>query len=299
MAFFDKFLLSRNRSFDSGFFAPVAHADLLREVRSELERRGMSWRQRGDCLEVRRAGQRWLVGLPLLARECRGTSGSARRTVIADHLNEVLRSSGGERALGLVVRSWRSAEARLRTQLCPAKSENAERSELISQRVAPGLDALLVCDVDGDSAPVRRADARRWGLSPAELMRVGLDNLREREPEIPEELDLENGTGVRAARSSRYSAARALLAEVPAAPHGAIVAVPTRHAALWHEVRGSTAESAARAMLPIVRELHREGPDPLTDNLYWLCDGSARELPMHGSRVELDRELRDRIERPS
>jgi hypothetical protein len=63
----------------------------------------------------------------------------------------------------------------------------------------------------------------------------------------------------------------------PAAPHGALVAIPSRHTVLAHPVRDGGAIHVLAHLLELGQRLSR-GPGALTDAVYWLRDGELERL---------------------
>jgi len=59
----------------------------------------------------------------------------------------------------------------------------------------------------------------------------------------------------------------------PAAPHGTLVAVPTRNAVLAHPIRDARVVGVVDPMLELARSAAEQDPAPLSTRLFWLRDG--------------------------
>jgi hypothetical protein len=80
---------------------------------------------------------------------------------------------------------------------------------------------------------------------------------------------------------SFFTATHALWADEldpPPSEHGALVAVPTRHAVLFHPIRDGRMFNVLGRMFEMAREIEREGPGSISNALYWLREGRLKRL---------------------
>ena len=63
----------------------------------------------------------------------------------------------------------------------------------------------------------------------------------------------------------------------PASPHGALVAIPSRHTVVAHPIRHGGAIHTLAHLLELGQRLSR-GPGALTEAVYWLRDGELERL---------------------
>lgn len=91
-----------------------------------------------------------------------------------------------------------------------------------------------------------------------------------------------------------------LLGPFPA--DGAIVSVPAGHSVLVHPLEGpAEARLAIDALIPITRQLFRQGPDSISAHLYWWRDGRLEWIPTYfardGIEAYLPADLADLLQR--
>ena len=60
---------------------------------------------------------------------------------------------------------------------------------------------------------------------------------------------------------------------------GAIVSMPIRHSVLVHPIDDSTVRPAIAGMIPITRQLFKQGPGSVSPHLYWWRDGALEWIP--------------------
>lgn len=67
----------------------------------------------------------------------------------------------------------------------------------------------------------------------------------------------------------------------PLGDHGAIVTIPHGYSVLVHSIEPDTLRIAVNAMIPITRQLYRQGPSPVSPHLYWWYDGRLTWMPTY------------------
>jgi hypothetical protein len=163
------------------------------------------------------------------------------------------------------------------------------RPDLLDTRtVLMRLPALGAEPVD-----VTVVEAAPWGLTPDELIAIGLDNLERREPpKFRQTPKLERGVQVSLLYGEHpFAAAYALsVARYPTCVgnKGALVAVPTRHATLCYPIESSRAFHAYLALVSMTTQLQVDGENPIVPHVYWFHDGvfEAQPVRIEGTRVE-------------
>jgi hypothetical protein len=204
--------------------------------------------------------------------------------IIAAHFGGLERSRrDGEEIMRLSEDFARASEL-LAVRLYPeAGLRSIGPDKLVCRRDLEGTLTALVFDMPSTIHTVAAEQAAPWGRSREELLRLGLENVRSRCR--PDESEVEIGDGCRIrliSGDSFLTASHALLlADRPGCGgrHGALVAVPHRHAVICCPIDGAAVLKAVRLLPPIVRGMEREGPGSISSNLYWHREGRFLNLP--------------------
>jgi hypothetical protein len=186
----------------------------------------------------------------------------------------------------------------LRVRLVPDTPGDAATFERFgARRFAEGIVALLAVDV---------ADAIRC-VSVGEVAALGWDveetwasahaqTIVLEQPEELHTIDVGGASflhvfGERPFTASMVTAVDDLIDPVAPIGHaGAIVSLPLRYSILVHPVVDQSVITAIEAMVPITRQLFKQGPGSVSPHLYWWRNGELTWLPTvfehHGLDVE-------------
>lgn len=66
--------------------------------------------------------------------------------------------------------------------------------------------------------------------------------------------------------------------DIPTSPHGWIVGIPHRHAVLVYPITNLEAVRILPGFVYVLQSMHREGPGPISDSLFWLKEGRLTKL---------------------
>jgi hypothetical protein len=69
--------------------------------------------------------------------------------------------------------------------------------------------------------------------------------------------------------------------DIPTSPHGYIVGIPHRHAVLVYPITSLEAVRILPGFVYVLQSMHKEGPGPITDSLFWLKEGQLTKLGYH------------------
>lgn len=219
------------------------------------------------------------LGLLELAQHCHLTDRDNWRDLITTHLRTMTAH------LGDVVEPFSMFD--LRVRLVPDTPADAETFGRLGARCfAEGVVAFLAVDV---------ANAVR-GVSLDELTDLGWDIdeawasalIQTEVLELPDELheiDLGDARFFHVFGQRPYTAsmvgvvdqlisARARIGEL-----GAIVSLPLRHSILVHPVEDDSVEAAMAGLVPITRQLFKQGPGSVSPHLYWWRGGELMWIP--------------------
>lgn len=166
---------------------------------------------------------------------------------------------------------------------CPADREIFEH--LGARPFAEGVVQMLAVDVPGAvrSVPVREIEEYGWDVEEAWASAWAQTETLEHPDEV-HVIDVGGATltHVFGERSFTSSLVRVIDQIVgPFDERGAIVAIPIRHSMLVHPIRDASARTAAAALIPITRQLHRQGPGSVSAHLYWWRDGELTWIPTY------------------
>lgn len=268
------------------FFASAEYRDFLEEVSQELGRRSLPFELGDGTVNVAIPGAEPAdYGLLNLAQTCHATPRADWPSTIREHFDNAFRSSRDaqeidERAGALDnVREW----LKVRLYHTDYLSQMGD-SGLVHRQPADGLIETLVYDLPGSVRTVPPDHVRAWGVALEDLFRLGLANVRaERPAPVLQTFDVGKGAVLRAlVGDSFFTASHILfleehLRETP--EFGALVAVPHRHAALFHPITDMGVMSAVNSMIPIAFGMYQEGPGSLSSGIYWWKGGRLRLLP--------------------
>ena len=232
----------------------------------------------GGGLEVvDESGNRSTVGLANLAQVCHHAPRSEWPGVIATHFSAILEKPEAAPS------SIEEARPMLRVRLIPDDFEaGSALGELATRPVADGLRAALVLDHPRTISYVTTDVSGQWQTSAAELFEIAIDNVRQHEKPTVEriagEVPLTFLLG-----DSFYVASNLLLLDDfldPRTPHGAIAAAPNRHMVVFQPIVDLSIAGSINAVLPIIHQAYREGPAPISPDLFWWRDGQLTLLPV-------------------
>lgn len=299
-------------------FETLARFDVFLEwLQEDLENRGIP-----QLSKVLRAGG-FIVKLPkknvtlmldVLARACAGTDDPIAWSQALDaYLTEriggprlgeagpvVLRAPPSAPAASAAAPSFEGIRDQLKVQLYgPAglASLGFNIDELVSRTLATGLTALVVWDKGGSEQVIPARFAEAWGQSPAQLVNLGLSNVRRTEQVETQVVDAAPGlVGNLIVGPGHYVAAWALGLTPPEGttwPQGVLLALPSRQSALYHPVDGPAALQAYGWLAGVARKLHDEYDDPISDQVWWLRGDKLLPMP---SRIVPDANGQPRLE---
>jgi hypothetical protein len=272
----------------------------LRAVEDHFRRRGRAVRIRDGVVylsddEASRGGGRGggddndqdagpsQLGLQNLAQLCAQVEPAQWPQTIARHF-DALESSRAEAAVALAdVEDYEKVKSLLAVRLMP--KEGVPLDTMVYREDLDGTISNLVFDLPSSIRTVHVDEERRWPVGQSEIFRTALANTRRLSAPETAEVDLGDGVKLTAVTGSdNYVTTHALmLDEHPEwlGPHGALFAVPHRHALLVFPIRDAGVLQAVQKLALIARGMEKEGPGSITSNLFWYrrADGKSVHLP--------------------
>ena len=260
------------------FFQPAAFRAFLEALDAELKRRGIAY-EMGEGVVRRTGAEPQEYGVVNLAQICNQAPRERWSSLVTEHFDRIERSRSEADGLDALGRDYARAQPLLKVRLYP--SDFPVPAGSVRRELAPGLNAALVYDLPTAIALVPPDHVQAWGRSPDDLFGVGLDNVRAEGSSTPQATEVGGATVHALLGNSFFVASRALLLEgiVKPTPFGAVVAIPHRHAVLFHAIEDRRAVAAIQAMLPAAFGMFQEGPGSVTSNIYWWRGGVFTHLP--------------------
>lgn len=264
----------------ASFFSGEEYQAFIAVVRADLDRRGDAY-EIDDGL-VRVAGRSDTYGLSNLAQVCNASDRDDWPGIVASHFSSVSSTSG--RDTDALAADFEQVRSILRVRLLPDESMGGMRPDEIagSRRYAPGILLMLVYDFPDSTQSVPPEHLDRWPLESESVWQVAIDNVRLEPQPTRQTVPAQGGTFELAMGDDFYVASRVLrLAdEVPAGATDVVVAIPNRHALLWHAIRDVSVVGAINGMAAVAGRLFVDGPGSISDQLYWWRPGATVHLPV-------------------
>jgi len=257
------------------FFSPDAYRAFLGAVDEEMRRRQLPFEfGDGTVHIVPPEGEGADYGLLNLAQTCHATGRAEWASTIREHFDNAFRSSRDSEELDAKSGSLDAVRPFLKVRLYHTDYlDQMGGSGLIHRVPAEGLIETLVYDLPGSVRTVPPTHVQKWGVAEEELFRIGLANVRGEPPPVRQNFDVGKGAVIQAlVGDSFFTASHALFLEEhlrPPPAFGALIAVPHRHAVLFHPIEDMRVIGAVNSMIPIAFGMYQEGPGSLSPNLYW------------------------------
>lgn len=266
------------------FFPPDDYRAFLAAVEDELRGRGIPFEFGDGTVHVTPQGSEpGDYGLLNLAQTCHAAGREDWPSTIHEHFDNAFRSSKDSEELDARSASLDGVRSSLKVRLYHTDYlDQMGGTGLVHRVPAEGLIETLVYDLPGSVRTVPPDHVRKWGVATDELFRIGLDNVKAEPPPVKQTFDVGKGAVIQAlVGDSFFTASHVLFLEdhVESPPFGALVAVPHRHAVLYHPIVNMKVIGAVNSMIPIAFGMYQEGPGSLSAGLYWWTQGRLMLLP--------------------
>lgn len=268
------------------FFAPEEYRAFLEAIEIDMRRRALPFEFGDGTVHLSPPGADTAdYGLLNLAQTCHATGREEWESTIREHFDNAFRSTLDSEELDARSGTLDGVRSSLKVRLYHT-DYLAQMGEtgLIHRVPAEGLIETLVYDLPGSVRTVPPDHVRNWGVAEDELFRIGLENIRAEQPQpVRQQFDVGKGAVLQAlVGDSFFTASHALFLDDhlrPAPAFGAVVAVPHRHAVLFHPITDLRVIGAVNSMIPIAFGMYQEGPGSLSAGLYWWRSGKLTLLP--------------------
>jgi hypothetical protein len=293
------------------FFSPEDYRDFLGAIDLEMRRRQLPFEFGDGTVRVSPPDEEDAdYGLLNLAQTCHAAGRSDWPTTIREHFDNAFRSSHDSEELDAKADRLDGVRSSLKVRLYHTDYLDQMGGGLVHRLPAEGLIETLVYDLPGSVRTVPPDHVRNWGVSTDELFRIGLDNVKAEPPPLRQTFDVGKGAVIQAlVGDSFFTASHVLFLEKhleAASTYGALVALPHRHAVLFHPIEDMRVIGAVNSMIPIAFGMYQEGPGSLSPGLYWWRSGTLTLLPTKVSAQSITfsppdafvKEVLDRVPEP-
>lgn len=260
-------------------------AAFLDAVRREIERRGFSFTIEDGLIRIQRDanGPPADYGLTNLAQLCHQLEPGEWSTAIANHFESLFQSEDEQARLAEVGVDFEAVRSMLKVRLFPAASLGGITPDpLVGWELAPGLVAAFVYDLPSTVATVNREHIEAWGRPREELLTTALANVRDDAVECRPMAGAGPSAPMACVANHFFAASHAFLLDErlpPAAVHGAIFAVPHRHALLYAPIVDLGLVDAINRLIVTTVSMFQQGPGSISPGLYWRRAGAITLLP--------------------
>lgn len=273
------------------FFTPAEYRAFLEAVAADLGRRDVPFRFRDGVVEVEMRGGANQLGLTNLAQVCHAAGREEWSAAIASHFSTMLAIQGRDH--DALAADFDQAARILRLRFYADDTLPPDHAG-VTRPIATGLLLALVYDYPDSIAMVGREHLDLWGVPEDEVYAIATRNTLAEPLPVRETIPVAGrpDTSFEAyLGDSFYVASRALgMVDVlpPEAVHGAVIALPHRHALLWHPIVDLRVVGAVQAMIGLADAMYQEGPGSITNQLYWWRAGSFTHLPVRSRKGGID-----------
>lgn len=296
MSFFDRFFGPHAITPEwARFFTDEEFAAFMGALHAELSRRALPFEVGDGVVRLELPSHEGhQLGMQNLAQLCHREPRERWSALIAEHFDNIIKSY--EESHDVEQREGELARVKelLKVRLYGSSFGEEAGDQLIHRPLTPGIEAAVVYDLPSTVRSVARGRLDAWGCTEDELFRTALDNVAREPPPEHRKIDVGNHVHVDALLGdSFFTTSHALRLEAfigGPAPHGALLALPHRHAVLFHTIRDARVVTAINGLITMAFGMYQEGPGSLTPNLYWWREGKLLHLPteVSANRVIFD-----------
>lgn len=267
------------------FLPPEDYRAFLAAVEGEMRRRSLPCEFADGTVRVSPPdGEAADYGLLNLAQTCHAAGRGEWAATIREHFDNAFRSSRDSAELDARSDTLANVRGYLKVRLYHTDYlAQMGGAGLVHRVPAEGLIETLVYDLPGSVRTVPPDHPKKWGVGEEELFRIGLENVKAEPPPAKQTFDVGKGARIQAlVGDSFFTASHVLFLEAhlgEASRFGAVVAVPHRHAVLYHPIEDMRLMQVVNSMIPIAFGMYQEGPGSLSPGLYWWRAGALTLLP--------------------
>ncbi|MBI4752448.1 MAG: hypothetical protein HY774_28490 [Acidobacteria bacterium] len=231
-------------------------------------------------------------GLQNLAQVCYQAEPEVWAEVITHHFQTILEAEVEGREFEEKLADFSQVAPFLAVRLYPdSYLDQIGPDKAVASIDLEGTATMLVLDLENAIRTIGADDTKPWGKSNYELIRLGLNYVREVSDVEVSDFQITDELSVKIISGDSFFASTMvlLLEEFPECLglYGTLVGVPHRHAAILYPIQNLDVIKAVNVLIPLVRGLYNEGPGSISPNLYWYRHQKFINLPYRETRKAL------------
>ena len=231
-------------------------------------------------------------GLQNLAQVCCQSEAESWTEVIANHFETIHQAEAEGREIQEKFSDFSKIAPYLAVRLYPdSYLEQVGADKAVASIDLEGTVTMLVLDLENAIRTVCTDDVKPWGKSNYELIRLGLNYVRQINDVEIEDLELTEDVSVKIMSGDSFFASTQILMLEEFSPclglYGSLVGVPHRHTAIIYPIQNLDVIKAVNVLIPLIKGLYNEGPGSISPNLYWYRHQKFITLPYRETRKAL------------
>jgi hypothetical protein len=224
------------------------------------------------------------LGLVNLAQTCYQENRSRWKGIISNHFNRMIEISDFETEFNSKVDEFENIKSYIGVRIYPIEYvQNVEPENTIYRNITDELVELLIFDLPHAVINVKQEVSKKWKIDHEELFSIGEENIQ-----INYSIDVteHNMTdfNIWFIQSDHVFASNVLLHNDELIKYlgkkGALIGVPHRHAVIIYPINELEEVIKAINTLPfVISGMYNEGPDSISEKMYWYTDQNFIDLP--------------------
>jgi len=266
------------------FFTPAEYENFLAQIDKYFKKEKISYvinDGMADASSDRFGG--YQIGLLNLAQRCKQAAPSAWNEIIHEQFVQMEELAAFDKKFIEQSTDFSFAKEYIGVKLYHVDyyKENMENVAIV-RHLTEDIVAMLVFDLPHCIKNVARRDFDAWNKTEDEIFTLGLKNIEEKyHPDII--MQKIGDIQCWLADGEHFYAPNIVLDlanfSLVIGAYGTLVAVPNRHAAFLYPIEDLEVVTACNTLIPVIYNIHHEGPGSISNSLYWYRNGRFIKIP--------------------
>ncbi|GAO43840.1 hypothetical protein [Flavihumibacter petaseus] len=223
------------------------------------------------------------LGLVNVAQLCKQEGRKQYHEVIRQHFEKMKEGATMNDEIDNLLSSMETARNFLGVRLYPQDYFSAVGLDnIVYQPFSGELLACLVFDTPHVVSSVKPDQVEPWNQPADVLFSIGKNNIRANYTTEISKVSLE-GFDIWFAQGDHHFVTNIVFdletRQDLLGQHGALVALPHRHAAIIYPINNLQVADAMNKLIPITHGMNQEGPGSVSPEIFWYCDGVFTPVP--------------------